>query len=160
MSAPTLFAVVGLLAMAALPAAAGESSADRKSVAVSADVRSRTSLTVSARVVEFEVRDPYEESVAVVEFAAGARTRAGEQVVLTVEPLRAVEGPGGAGDPETSLSFRAEGDGTTSGTFGSAPAVAARWTGSGKRAGRLFFSLRASAPGRYSLPLRFVLTVP
>jgi hypothetical protein len=129
-------------------------------VQVQAQFASRTSLSVSAQVLEFEVTEAGAATVA-IEFVAGARIASGGEVVLSVEPARAIAGPGGAADVETALSFEGSGAGTLAGTLAPhAPAVAGRWTGSGLRTGRLTFALRAAAPGHYSVPLRFVLSTP
>ena len=77
--------------------------------------------------------------------------------MLTVEPVRQLEGPGGA----VEVSFSGEGEGTLDGALSErTPTVVGRWTGSGSRSGRVAFSLRAAAPGDYDVPLRFVLTAP
>jgi hypothetical protein len=130
------------------------------SVMVKAQFSSRTSLRVSAQLLRFNVADPSEPARAVVEFSAGARTTAGTEVVLSVEAERAVDGPGGAADVETSVSISGEGPGTTGEVRMQGSTVAGRWNGSGLRSGRLVFSLRAGARGTYSLPLRFVLSAP
>lgn len=146
---------------AADPASAGESASDTKSVTVIATFASRTSLRVSTDLLQFEVGNAGGEAVASVEFAAGARTRGGDEVLLIVEPLRAIEGAGGAADAAVSLGFSGEGPGMLSGRLaGNSPTVMGRWQGSGLRTGRLMFSLRASVPGRYTIPVRFVLTAP
>jgi hypothetical protein len=81
--------------------------------------------------------------------------------MLSVEPLRDVEGPGGAADVESSVTFEGEGEGTMAGRLTTAkPVVAGRWIGNGRRNGRLIFALRAAARGSYVLPLRFVLSAP
>lgn len=96
-----------------------------------------------------------------VDFTAGVRTHAGAEVVLTVGSLRAIEGPGGAADVEADVTFTGDGAGTLSGTLlGHRPVVAGRWSGGGSRSGRLAFTLRASASGIYTLPVRFVLSAP
>ncbi len=111
--------------------------------------------------LRFDVITPGQAATAEVEFSAGARTPSGAEVVLSMEPERAIEGPGGAADVESSLSFSGEGEGTTAGIVGSgAPTIAGRWSGSGLRSGRLVFSLRAGATGTYTLPVRFVLSTP
>jgi hypothetical protein len=131
------------------------------SIVVHARFHSRTSLRVSARLLQFEVPTESQAAIAAVDFSAGARTAADAEVVLSVEAARSIGGPGGAADVETSLSFSGEGDGTRSGSVGTdIPTVAGRWTGSGLRTGRLVFTLRAAAPGAYSVPLRFVLSTP
>jgi hypothetical protein len=156
-------AFVAVLTLANPPAAAASESATA-SITVSAAIESRTSLKVSSQVLQFDVAVPGQPGVATVDFSAGARTRSGGDVVMTVEPLRAVEGnagPGGAADVETSITFAGTGDGTLAGTLQDANAtVAGRWNGSGFRTGRLTFALRASAAGSYTVPVRFVLSTP
>ena len=155
--APVTF--VALLALAAPPGASAEESA-AASIAVSATFESRTSLKVSSQLLQFEV-DGSGQGLATVDFSAGARTRTGGDVVLTVEPLRALEGPGGAADVETSVTFSGTGAGTLTGTLQAAGAsIAGRWNGSGMRTGRLTFALRAAAVGSYTVPVRFVLSTP
>ena len=100
-------------------------------------------------------------AVAVIDVSAAARTRQSGEVVLTVEGLGSLVGPGGAADAETSLTFSGDGEGLTSGNLRpSAPAVAGRWIGSGLRTGRLTFALRSSVAGTFLLPVRFVLSAP
>jgi hypothetical protein len=141
------------------PAAAAETATG--SVTVTAQFGSRTSLKVSTQVLQFDVARPGDPATAVVEFSAGARTRDGGEVVLSVEPMRAIDGPGGAADVDAALTFAGDGAGTLSGALdAAATSVAGRWSGSGLRSGRLVFALRASAPGTYTVPVRFVLTTP
>lgn len=131
------------------------------SVAVDVQVANRTSLRVSTDLLQFEVTRPDEPATAAVEFSAAARTSHANDVVLTIEPLRAIDGPGGAADVETAVTFSGDGGGTLAGTLASATsAIAGRWRGSGVWAGRLVFALRASASGTYTLPVRFVLSTP
>jgi hypothetical protein len=128
---------------------------------VTATLGSRTSLKVSTELLQFEISTPDQQAVAVVDFSAGARTHSGAVVMLTVEPLRAITGPGGASDVETALTFGAQGDGLLSEVLQpSTPIVAGRWNGSGLRTGRVMFKLRASATGHYTVPVRFVLSAP
>lgn len=145
-------------------AGAGRASAAESATAtvtVTASFSSKTSLQVSRDVLRFDVVDADREATAVVEFTAGARTHQGGDVVLTVEPARAIEGPGGAADVETQVRFAGDGTGTRSGVLSpGGPVIAGRWNGSGRRAGQLVFGLRAGAPGSYSVPLRFVLSAP
>jgi hypothetical protein len=96
-----------------------------------------------------------------VEFVASARTHGQGEVVLTVEPVRGIEGPGGASDLDAAVAFSGDGAGTQTGLLRTAdPVVAGRWTGSGRRTGRLRFSLNTDTIGAYSLPVRFVLSAP
>lgn len=130
-------------------------------VVVTAQFASRTALHVSTDDLQFEV--PRDRGVATlaVDFDARARTVASGEVVLVVEPLRGVEGPGGAADAEATVTFSGEGDGTLAGALQpDAASVAGRWRGGGRRSGRMVFSLHTETPGSYRLPVRFVLTAP
>ena len=154
------FALLGvcLLALSGGTVVVAQSGA---AVPVNATFAPRTSLRISTRVLRFDVDSPDMPSAAVVEFSAGARIAAGADIVLSVTPVRAIHGPGGAADVATSLTFQGEGPGTQGGSLtAAAPAIAARWVGSGLRRGRLVFSLRAGAPGTYTVPLEFVLSTP
>jgi hypothetical protein len=87
-----------------------------------------------------------------IDFEAGARTRsAGHVLLVFVADVAA---------PDGTLTLVGGSDGTIPGpiTDGS-PAVVARWVGSGLRAGRMVFQLQA-APGRYEIPIRFLLETP
>jgi len=149
---------LGFFIAIAVPAAASD--AVTASIAVTVQVSSRTSLRVSSELLEFADAGGTTPTAA-VDFRAGARVAAGSDVVLTVEPLRAIDGPGGAADVDAAVSFSGEGDGTLTGSLApTQPAVAGRWHGSGLRQGRLVFTLHASAAGVYSLPVRFVLSTP
>lgn len=130
-------------------------------VHVSVQVAARTSLKVSSHVLRFDVPRAGGIATASIDFTAAARMGVGGGVVLSVEPLRALDGPGGAADVETALSFAGIGPGLLAGTMPSGDAaVVGRWTGSGRRDGRVVFTLRAAAPGNYSVPVRFVLSAP
>jgi hypothetical protein len=157
----SFFAVV-LAAAAGIATDVSAAETAASSVAVSAQFSSRTSLRVSTDLLRFDVADPDRSATAAVEFSAGARTYSGAEVVLSVEPLRAVEGPGGAADDvPSSVSFSGEGAGTMAGALSSSsPSVAGRWLGSGLRQGRVVFALRAGLSGSYSVPVRFVLSAP
>jgi hypothetical protein len=144
-----------LLCLCTAPAHAQQ----RATETVQARVRfeSRTSLSVSSSVLTFHHADPQAPSIVEIDFAARARTHAGGEVVLTVEPIQQFEGP----DAAVDVSFNGEGAGTHDGALSDrSPSVVGRWTGSGSRTGRVAFSLRAAAPGDYSVRLRFVLTAP
>lgn len=150
---------LALLLATATHAFAADSSV--ANVAVSVQVSSRTVLHVSTEVLQFAVGDGGTEATTAVDFSAGARVPASADVVLTVESLRAIDGPGGAADLDAAVQFRGEGDATVAGALNpAAPAVAGRWHGSGRREGRLVFTLHASAPGIYTVPLRFVISTP
>jgi hypothetical protein len=144
-----------------VPNVASAADTASRAVIVTATFSSRTSLKVSADLLHFEVTSPDRPVTAIVEFSAGTRTHTGAQVVLSVEPLRGLEGPGGASDVETALSFAGQGEGTLQGVLRTAgPTVAGQWIGSGLRQGRLVFALRAGASGTYTVPVRFVLSAP
>lgn len=130
-------------------------------ITVSARVAPRTSLKVSSRMLEFDVTQPGGIATAALEFTAGARLASRSDVVLTVEPLRGMDGPGGAADVDTVLSFIGEGDGMLAGSIAATEStILGRWQGSGLREGRVIFKLRATAAGNYSLPVRLVLSTP
>ena len=148
---------IALLSVA-VPAAAAESSVG--TLTVVATFNTRTTLSVSSKVLHFDVDDPQQPATASIDFQAKARTAVSGEVVLCVEPLRTLEGPGELANAE-SVVFHGEGDGTLQGTVTpSSAATAGRWTGSGVRTGRLVFALRASSRGSYLLPVRFVLSAP
>ena len=152
-----------LLALIALVTPTGAMAAESAtaSITVTAEFASRTTLKVSSQVLQFDVADATQSGVVTVVFAAAARTRAGGEVVLTVEPLRGLEEDGGAADENTSITFSGSGNGTLGGMLRRVGAVVAgRWNGSGLRTGRLTFTLRAPVSGGYSVPVRFVLTTP
>ena len=144
-----------------VPTVASAEDTASRALAISAIVSTRTSLKVSADLLQFDVMSPGQPAIATVEFSAGTRTQSGAPVVLSVEPLSGLEGPGGAGDVETSLSFAGQGEGTLGGMLrGTGPTVAGQWMGSGMRHGRLVFALQAGASGTYTVPIRFVLSAP
>jgi hypothetical protein len=154
----TTIAIAATCALAQRPASAQSVSATVEAVVGFAP---RTSLTVSTRLLQFEVVDPARPSVATVEFEARARTHTGSEVVLSVEPLRAPEGPVGAADAECAVTFVGQGTGTTGAALApGGQSVVGRWAGSGRHSGHVVFALRASTPGTYVVPVRFVLSVP
>jgi len=154
---------VALVAAATSIAGGSAVAADSATSTVVVSVRfsSRTALKVSADTLQFEVATPGGAATAAIDFSAAARTHTSAEVLLSVEQMRGVPGPGDASEVESALTFAGEGNGTVDGTLGAAaPAVAARWTGSGLRNGRLVFARQAGAPGRYIVPVRFVLSAP
>ena len=131
------------------------------SIQVHAQMSSRTVLTVSAQSLHFNVVNPAEGASASVDFSAAARTHAGADVVLSIEVPHGIADEAGVGGDQRDLSFVGHGEGTYGGAMrAAAPSVAARWVGSGRRTGRLVFTLRARAAGAYRLPVRFVLAAP
>ena len=156
-----LVALAVTLALCGIPVSGVASSRDATAVRVSAHIATRTSLQVSTDTLEFDLAEGAADAVAVVTYRAGARTRDGGEVLLTVEPAGGVVGPGGAADAETHLSIAAAGgDVLAGGALGGAPRVAGRWSGSGLRSGAIVFRLQGGAAGRYSVPVRFVLSAP
>jgi hypothetical protein len=138
--------------------AAGEEVASRN-VTVNVSLATRTSLKVSSQVLQFDVTQPGGAATAALDFTAGARMPAGCDVVLTIEPLRAVVCSGGAAVAD--LSFIGEGPGMLTGSMAAdRSTIVGRWQGSGLREGRVVFKLRASAAGSYTLPVRVVLITP
>jgi hypothetical protein len=127
-------------------------------------MRPQTSLYVSTPLLRFDVpaAGTLDRRQTTVEFTAAARTARAGEVVVTVEPAGPMEGPGGAADVEDAVSFSGDSDGTLSGVVTpGGMQVAARWTGSGVRHGRLVFTLSRSAQaGSYVLPVRFLLITP
>jgi hypothetical protein len=157
-SLPIFFVSCLFVAAGLTPAAASDTA--HATVTVTARFDTRTSLTVSTRVLHFDVQDPAQSATEVVDVQAAARTIAGGEVVLSVESPVAAYGPGPS-DVETALSFEGHGNGLISGVLDStSPRIAGRWIGSGKRTGQLVFALRASEAGRYARPVRFVLSAP
>lgn len=145
-------AVTAVLASGAdHPAAASEKTT--RVVTAHAEVAARTSLTVSSEVVQFSVTKPGQPATATIDFVAGVRTRAGAEVVLTVEAATL--------DGDARITLAGDGDATLHGAMMAArPSVAARWVGSGRRTGRLTFALHAAAPGTYTVAMRVVLSAP
>ena len=157
LTAPLL--VVLSIATGARPASAQNVAS--RDVTVNVNLVTRTSLKVSSRLLRFDVTQPNEPATAEFEFSAGARMPAGCDVVLTVEPERGLDGPGGAADAAADLRFSGEGQGLLAGPIAMGQnTVVGRWQGSGLREGRVVFTLRASAPGSYSLPVRIGLSTP
>ena len=151
--------VLSTLAIAA-PRAAAEDVAS-KNITINVNLATRTSLKVSGGVLRFDVTQPNAIATASLEFSAGARMPAGCDIVLTVEPVRGLEGPEGTPAGSADLRFTGEGHGLLAGSiaFGQSTVVG-RWQGSGLREGRVVFTLRASASGSYTLPVRVVLSTP
>jgi len=139
-------------------AVAAEEIASRH-VTVNVNLATRTSLKVSSRMLQFDVAQPGGVATAALDFTAGARMPAGCDVVLTVEALPTADGAAGKTTPD--LSFVGEGPGMLAGSMaGARSTIVGRWQGSGLREGRVIFTLRASAAGTYSLPVRLVLSTP
>lgn len=145
--------------VAALGASQMPAGGNTATIAVNVTVAARTSLHASAETLQFVVPEGSTTATASVEFTAAARVPQGTDVVLNVESPRGVDGPGGAADVERAVTFDGSGEGTQSGVIESGRSVAGRWQGSGRRTGRLTFTLHASAPGTYTMPLELLLTL-
>ena len=153
--------LLAALAIVLSATAAGAEDVANGQIGVNVNFSARTSLKVSSHVLHFDVTQAGATATAAIDFTAAARMPSGSDVVLTVESLRALDGPGGAADVDTDLTFAGEGNGLLTGALSSSThAVVGRWSGSGLRTGRLVFTLRANAAGNYSLPVRFVLSTP
>ena len=152
-----------ILLLTLVPGASSAAAEDvaSKNVTVNVSLATRTSLKVSTQLLQFDLTRPGDIATAALEFTAASRTPAGSDIVLTVEPERGLEGPGGAADVESDLRFTGEGGGMLAGSVAIGQStIVGRWQGSGLREGRVIFTLRASAAGSYSLPVRVVLSTP
>jgi hypothetical protein len=129
-------------------------------VKVTAQLSSRTSLRVSNDVLQFEVLYPTQPVVVSVGFVAGARTTDRSPVLLLFEMVEAVRGIDGVHHGDATLTLMNEDGGVITELKPGTPATARRWVGSGQRAGRLLFALRAETAGRYRVPMRLTLTAP
>jgi hypothetical protein len=156
-----LVATVAVLAGGAgLPLLAQSRTATR-ALTLQASFSSHSSLRVSSSLLSFDVADPRAEAQTSVEFSAAARTRLDGEVVLTVEAGGAFDAPAGASASALEVVYQQEGGGQGGTLSGQGPGIAGRWVGSGVRQGRVVFTLRgASASGRYTMPVRFVLSLP
>lgn len=125
------------------------------SVSATATFGPRTSLHVSSQVLRFDVTDALIPAEASVEFAAGARTRNGGDVVLVVQVGDPSASPAGSTAYALTIAHGSEGVAAGAVVHG-APAVVARWAGGGMRTGRVTFRLNAP-PGRYELPIKFLV---
>jgi hypothetical protein len=112
-------------------------------------------------VLQFRIEPGTTQAHAAIDFTAAVRAHPGADVLLSIEPAKAIQGPGGAADADVTLTFIGEGDGTHGGMLDTnRSVVAARWTGGGQRRGRLIFTLRASTPGDYTVPVSYSLGTP
>ena len=127
------------------------------SLAVDVKIAPRTSLHVSSEVLTFVVPEGETTATATIEFSAAARTVRDAAVAMNVEWIGAGDARHATGDDKV-ITFCGDGLGTQSGVLASGVAVAARWQGSGRRIGRLIFTLRVSTPGVYSVPVKFAMT--
>jgi hypothetical protein len=157
MRLPTALSIAFLCAATGVPQASGPTA----SIAATATISSRTSLSVSAHVLQFLVAEGSNEATASIDFKAGVRAMPGVDIELIAEsaivPGGAPSGP--ALDP--ALLYQGEGEGTTAGVLPSGvPGVMASWSGGGQRQGRIVFTLQGVAPGTYSIPVRLFVNAP
>jgi hypothetical protein len=156
------FIAVALAAMSTYPQASDQGIAV---IRFGATIGGATSLQLSSSQL---VIDPRREGqtgpvvIGSVEFLARARTHTGGEVVLSVEALQNPASlGGGASEGVTSIDFEGSGEGAVGGVLRASPETAGRWRGSGRRSGRLTFTLRGPGPSAGAVvPLRFVLSTP
>ena len=146
--------MVALASMAGGVARAAETTSSR--ITITAQVYSRTALRVSTDELHFDAGEPNAGPVASVEFDARARIPSGTDIVLTVQPIDA---------PSVRIRRPSHSPASARGhapahSATAVPATAGRWTGSGRRSGRLLFTLCNARPGVYTVPVRFVLSAP
>jgi hypothetical protein len=130
--------------------ASGVLAADKvATVAVAVTIAPRTSVHVSSEVLSFVNADGETSATDSVEFTVGARVARDADVQLSVEPLGPIDG---------TIAFNDVNAGTPIQALSSGVTAAATWHGSGQRTGRLTFTLHASRPGVYTVPLQFAVT--
>jgi hypothetical protein len=137
------------------------SSADAQAVAAStlvlgATFAPRSSLTVSASRLQFDVAEDGRVGEVVVAYRVAARTRRGGGVALIVEPSGSLEASGGVGTAGLTVTCGAEAGGPA--LFAGHAKTVGRWRESGVREGTIRCRLDgAAAPGHYVLPVRFAV---
>lgn len=152
MRSPVALAIAVVCAAGAAPRAAPQAPV-RTSVQVTAvaAVEERTALTVSTPVLTFVVREDGSPATAALDFSAGVRTRPGREVLIV----------GRVSDADgLSMRFASDGHQETGRLTAGDPAVLARWSGGGRRDGRIVFTLEDAAPGIYSVPIQLTVSVP
>jgi hypothetical protein len=123
-----------------------------------ASLAPRTSLHVSTMRLRFDVAADGHGAIATVDYRAAARTEAGRPVLLTIEPDGDLEAADGSGT--TGLAVGCGGQASYLELTSGQPSLIGRWMGSGLWQGVVGCRLdRAVAPGRYSLPVKFVLSL-
>jgi hypothetical protein len=159
-SAPLLCAA-GLLVISPAESVSASDSVHR-SLVVRAEVSPRTSLHTSAEALQFEISDPSLPATASIQFSAGTRTHAAGEVLLIVEQFSMPQRISATSREGDSDPVATTDSGSDDAVDVSAPGrkVAKRWIGSGLRSGKIDFILRASEPGLYDVPVRFVLSAP
>jgi hypothetical protein len=150
---------IAALALCSLAAPASLAAQTSAGATVTASFAPRSTVSASSQVLVFDVSDPSTPAIATLDFVAAARTAPGGEVRLMAE-VDSVPGEAGPAGPEALIFLEGGPDGTIAGTVDpAAPALAARWTGSGRRGGRLVFSLRAPSPGTYAIPVKLSVSV-
>lgn len=126
----------------------------RTSVQVTAvaAVEERTALRVSAHVLTFVVPPGGSPATASLDFTAGVRTEPGRDVLLVARA---------PGAPDLALVFTSGAGPQEGGRLAAGePVVLARWSGGGRRTGRIVFTLEDAAPGLYTVPIQLTISVP
>lgn len=151
---------VALVAFTVLawPSSAGAQAVSTGTLVLSVSFAPRTSLTVSASRLEFDVAGDGRVGESVVDYRVTARTRRGGGVFLTVEPSGALEAGGGVGTAGLSVRCGAEAGGPALSAGQSQPV--GWWRESGSRQGTMRCRLDgAAAPGHYVLPVKFAVVL-
>jgi hypothetical protein len=124
-----------------------------QAVTATATFGPRIALQVSSQVLHFHVTDPSAPALMSVDFAVWGRTGKDGAMALAVE---IVDPPG---PTPYALAIVGGSEGVAAGPLAhGAPKVMARWGGGGFRSGRVTFRLDA-APGRYEIPVRFLVKI-
>jgi len=126
----TLATALALVQAAPLALFASPPQQVTQSVTATATFTARTSLEVSARVLQFQVAAGSTSAEASVEFAVGARTRPGGEVALVVEMAE-------PSATQHQVTIAGGSEGVVAGPVGATPAVVARWAGGGMRTGQV-----------------------
>lgn len=117
----------------------------------------RTALHVSTTRLRFDVAADGHGAIATVDYRAAARTEAGQNVLLTIEPDGDLEAADGSGTP--GLAVRCGGQASYLELTRGQPLVIGRWIGSGLWQGVVTCHLEgAAAPGSYFLPIAFAIS--
>jgi hypothetical protein len=125
-------------------------------VTITAEIRSRLSLRVSDDVLVFREADRQGVARATVTFTAAARTAGDAEVLLVAQPEGVLAAQG------RPVSFSLEGEARSSGALHPhGPTVIGRWRGSGRREGRIVFTISRRDDGALlTIPVRFSLAEP
>ena len=142
--------------MMGLPIEANDSVSVSRTVAVTAQIASSTSLKISTDVLTFVV-GPDGSATASTDFVAAARIPRGGGVILSMEVAGDTEGVGRL----AAFTFTSEAPGTRAGSLSrTGPTVIGEWVDSGRRSGRVDISVVGAAAGVHLVQVRFVLSTP